>query len=132
MTHILKHLDTDIKVIIDSHADLNTLANLRKEYRIEMAKYEIIGNFTKERGIMVLTRKSCGYKISNSRMVKDSNTLQFDLKSPSGVVYNVVAIYSPEKEGSTYWTELHDNMEKSILRQILYNVTLDPYLDRCN
>ena len=62
MTHILRHLDTDIKVIIDTHADQNTLGMLRKEYRIELAKYEIIGNFTKKRGIMVLTRKSCGYK----------------------------------------------------------------------
>ena len=135
MTHILKHLDTDVKVIIDSHTDNNTLGKLRKEYKIEMAKYDIIGNFTKDRGIMVLTRKSCGYQCTNVKMVRDSNTLQFDLKSPSGIMYNVVAIYAPDNKGATYWTELYEYMEKSNPRQILigdYNVTLDPCLDRCN
>ena len=135
MTHILRHLDTDVKVIVDSHTDNNTLGKLRKEYKIEMAKYEIIGNFNKNRGIMVLTRKSCGYHCTNVKMVEDSNTLQFDLKSPSGVMYNVVAIYAPDKEGATYWTKLYENMERPKSKQILigdYNVTLDPYLDRCN
>ena len=39
MTHILKHLDTDVKVIVDSHTDEFTLGKLRKDYKIEMAKY---------------------------------------------------------------------------------------------
>ena len=88
MTNILRHLDTDVKVIVDSHTDNNILGKLRKDYKLEMAKYEVIGNFTKDREIMVLTRKACGYHCTNVNMVEDSNTLQFDLKSPSGVIYN--------------------------------------------
>ena len=57
MTHILKHLDTDVKVIVDTHTDEFTIGKLRKEYKIEMAKYNIIGNFSKDRGIIVLTKK---------------------------------------------------------------------------
>ena len=135
MTHILNHLDTDIKVIIDSHTDKYTLNKLRKEYKIEMAKYSIIGNFSKDRGIMVLTKKSSGYSCSNAKLVDKTNTLQFDLISPDGVLYNIVAIYAPDGSNATYWTELHDKMDKKKFKQILigdFNVTLDPYLDRTN
>ena len=135
MTYILKHLDTNVKVIVDSHTDKFILGKLRKDYKIEMAKYNIIGNFTKDRGIIVLTRKSSGYSSSNAKLVEDSNTLQFDLTSPSGVVYNVVAIYAPDGYEATYWTRLYTKMDRPKPKQILigdFNVTLDPYLDRCN
>ena len=49
MTHILKHLDTDVMVIVDTHTDKYTLGNLSKGYKIEMAKYNIIGNFSRQR-----------------------------------------------------------------------------------
>ena len=75
----MSHLDIDIKVIIDSHTDEYTLNNLRKEYKIEMAKYSIIGNFSKDRGIMVLTIKSSGNSCSNAKLIDQTNTLQFDL-----------------------------------------------------
>ena len=107
MTHILSHLDTDVKVIIDTHTDEHTLNNLRKEYKIEMAKYSIIGNFSKDRGIMVLTKKSSGYSCSNAKLIDQTNTLQFDLTSTDGVVYNIVAIYAPDGNNATYWTTLH-------------------------
>ena len=60
MAHILYHLDTDIKVIVDTHTTEFPLGQLRKDYKIEMAKYNIIGNFSKERGITVLTKKLVG------------------------------------------------------------------------
>ena len=34
ITHILNHLDTDIKVIVDTHVDEHTLGQLRKDYKI--------------------------------------------------------------------------------------------------
>ena len=60
MTHILKHLDTDVKEIVDSHTDEFTLGKLRKEYKIGMAKYNIIGNFSKNSGIVILTKNLVG------------------------------------------------------------------------
>ena len=59
MAHILNHLETDVKILVDTHADENTIGMLRKEYKIDMAKYIIIGNYTRERGVMVLVKKSC-------------------------------------------------------------------------
>ena len=44
MSHILTHLVTEVKILVDTHADENTLGMLRKEYKIGMAKYNIIGN----------------------------------------------------------------------------------------
>ena len=67
--------------------------------------------------------------------MEDSNTLQFDLTSPDGVVHNVVAIYAPDGNNATYWTRLYIKMDKPKPKQILigdFNVILDPYLDRSN
>ena len=100
-----------------------------------MAKYNIIGNFSKDRGIIVLTKKSSGYKSSNGKLIDQTNTLQFDLTSPDGVVYNIVAIYAPDGNNATYWTTLHNRLiEGPNPKQILidYNVTLDLYLDMTN
>ena len=36
MTHILKHLNTDVKVIVYSHTDEHTLGKLMNKYKIEM------------------------------------------------------------------------------------------------
>ena len=59
-----------------------------------------------------------------------TNTLMFDLTSPDEVVYNIVAIYAPDGNNATYWTTLHNLMDRPKLKQILigdFNVTLDPY-----
>ena len=43
MAHILTHLETDVKIMVDTHVDENTLCMLRKEYKFGMAKFNIIG-----------------------------------------------------------------------------------------
>jgi len=68
-------------------------------------------------------------------MIYQTNTLQFDLTSPDGVLYNIVAIYAPNGNNATYWTTLHRLIYKPKLKQILigdFIVTLDPYLDLNN
>ena len=136
MAHILTHLETDVKILVDTHADENTLGMLRKEYKIDMAKYNIIGNYSRERGVMILIKKSCGYTSSNLKLLDSSDTIQFDLNSPDGMVYNVVAIYTPDGErNAPYWTTLHGLLTRKHSKQILigdFNTTLDPILDRCN
>jgi UDP-N-acetylglucosamine transferase subunit ALG13 len=49
MAHIFNHLDTDVKIIVDSHTSEQTICNLRKDYKIKMAKYNIKGHYYKER-----------------------------------------------------------------------------------
>ena len=136
MAHIMTHLDSDIKIVVDAHMDEKTLGYLKKEYKLELAKYEIISNYSKERGIVVFTKKSCGFVTSNILLLDETDTLKFDLTSPDGTKYNIVAIYAPDGNNATYWTTLHKKLINGPrTKQILigdFNVTLDPYLDRTN
>ena len=77
-----------------------------------MAKYNIEGHYSKERGILILSKKTCGYEISSLELLDLTNTIQFDLESPDGAVYNMVAIYAPDGNNFTYWTQLHDKTGK--------------------
>ena len=65
MAHILNHLDSEVKIIIATHTTEHTLNNLRKYFKIELAKYNIEGHLSKERGILILTKKSHGYPTLN-------------------------------------------------------------------
>ena len=47
MAHILDHLDSKVKIITDAHTTEYTLNNLRKDYKIEIAKYNIEGHPSK-------------------------------------------------------------------------------------
>ena len=138
MAHIMYHLDTDVKILVDTHADENIIGLLRKDYKIDMAKCNITGNFSRERGITVLIKKYCGYISSNLKLLDLADTIQFDLTSPDGMVYNIVAIYAPDgnKYNYIYWTSLDGKLAgKPRNKQILigdYNTTLDPVLDRSN
>ena len=84
MAHILNHLNTNVKIIIDAHTMEQTISNLRKDYKMDMDKYNIEGHYSKERGILILTNKSCGYEICNLGKLDQTNTLQFYLVSPGG------------------------------------------------
>ena len=55
--HLLINLDSDIKIIIDAHSNENTINILRKDYKMQMAQYDIDGNFPNSRGILVLTKE---------------------------------------------------------------------------
>ena len=59
------HLHSDIKIIIDAHADQDTIKLLNINYRQEMAQYNVIGNESRKRGVTVLIKKSCGYTTAN-------------------------------------------------------------------
>ena len=54
MNHILKNLKSDIKIIVDSHADNTTIDMLMKEFKREMSQFNIIGNKAWQRGVTVL------------------------------------------------------------------------------
>ena len=45
LNHILDHLDSDVKIIIDAHANENIVNNLKKEFKLKLAKYNITGNW---------------------------------------------------------------------------------------
>ena len=127
-------METDVKNLVDTHVDEYTIGMLRKEYKINMAKYNIIGNYSKEWGVMVLIKESCGYTSSNLKLLDLTNTIQFDLNSPDGMVYNVVEMYAPDGErNAPYWATLHGLLKRKHSKEILIgNSTSDPILDRYN
>ena len=134
MNHLIKHLNSEIKIIVDSHADSITIDSLKKYYKIEMSQYHIFGNKSRMRGVTVLVKKLCGYITANVNLLDEQNTVQFDLISPDMTTYNIVALYAPDgQEGANYWTSLHEKIGTGNPNQILigdFNVTLDPYLDK--
>ena len=120
MNHILKNLKTEIKFILDSHADNTTIDTLMKEFKREMSQYTIIGNQSRLRGVTVLIKKSCGYTTANVKLLDECNTVQFDLIAPDLEVYNIVAIYTPVgQENAEYWASLHDKISIESTHQIL-------------
>ena len=136
MQHLNKHLESIIKVVIDDHADNNTIKQLRMKYKIELSQYEINGNFSKHRGILVLTKKSSGYTTTNFKLIDATDTLQFDAIGPDGTIYNIVAIYAPSGNNSDYFKTVHnkttisDNKYQILIGDL--NLTLNPELDRVN
>ena len=63
----MTHLDTDVKVLVDTHSDEHTIGQLRKEYKIDMAKYNIIGSFQRKEELLYSLENQVGMKdqISN-------------------------------------------------------------------
>ena len=135
INHLMVHLKSDIKIIVDAHADQDTIKVLNVKYRQEMAQYNVIGNESRKRGVTVLIKKSCGYTTANVNLLDKENTVQFDLIAPDMTIYSIVAIYAPSKgdEGPKYWSTLHPKLHTKNPNQLLigdFNVTLDPYLDK--
>ena len=115
MNHILKHLNSEIKIIVDSHADNTTIDSLKKNNKIKMSQYHIFGNESRIRGITVLVKKLCGYITANIKLLDKQNMVQFDLIAPDMTIYNIVAIYAPDsQEGADYWASLKLALETPI------------------
>jgi len=76
--------------------------------------------------------------ISPKTLVIDKdNDLQFNIFSPDNAVYNIVAVYAPNKvqENFHFIKSLPGKLKKEEESQIIigdYNTTLDPLLDKVN
>ena len=60
-------------------------------------------------GVIALIGKKSGYIVNNIILIDPTNTVQFDLISPDGTIYNIVAIYAPNGD-NTYCTELQEKV----------------------
>ena len=138
MQHLLRNLNSDIQIVVNSHCDDHTLNILKKEYKLELAQFNIDGNLVKNRGILVLTRKNSGYISKNFKIIDKDNAIQFDILSPDNTTYNIVAIYAPNsiQDNLKFFKSLPGMIKKEEDDfQILigdYNTTLDPKLDKVN
>ena len=71
MNDIPKHLNSEIKIIVDSYADSTTIDSLKKDYKIKMSQYHIFRNESRMRGVTVLVKKSCGYITANVNLLDE-------------------------------------------------------------
>ena len=53
MQHLLRNLNLDICIVVDSHCDDHTLNSLKKDYKLELAQFNIDVNLIKNQGILV-------------------------------------------------------------------------------
>ena len=67
MQHIWKNLNLDVRIVVDSHTDEQTLQALKKEYKLELAQFNIDGNLVKNRGILVLTERTVVISLKTSK-----------------------------------------------------------------
>ena len=47
--HLIRNLNMNIHIVVDSHCDNHTLNILKKDYKLELAQFNIGGNFFKNR-----------------------------------------------------------------------------------
>ena len=76
--------------------------NLKKEFKLKLAKYNITRNYSKEGGILIVSNKTSGYEISNLELLDQTSTLRFDLTTPGGEKFSLVAIYAPDGTDNAY------------------------------
>ena len=65
MKHSLRNLNSDICIVVNSHCDDHTLNILKKDYKLELAQFNIDGILVKNQGILVLTKKNSGFISKN-------------------------------------------------------------------
>ena len=136
MIHLMSHLDADVKILVDPHLDKDHLVKLKNRYKKYLSGYNVDGNYSLKRGVMVLISRACGYTYNNMILLDDTDTIQFDLISPTGETYNIVAIYATNHiaQAEEYFKKLHEDVFRSNNEhQIIigdFNTTLCPEMDR--
>ena len=95
MQHLLRNLNLYIHIVVESYSDDHTLNILKKYYKLELAQFNIDGNLIKNWGILVLTKKDCGYLSKNVKIIDKDNAIQFDKISTDNITYIIIAIYAP-------------------------------------
>ena len=88
----IKHLDTDISVIIDSQVNEADESFLYKHHRLIMSEYNITSNYKKPRGITILIKKKTGITLGHVETV-DDNILIFSILTASNETIDIAAIY---------------------------------------
>ena len=87
-------VNADIHVVVDSRLDQSGLKKWRKSHKQALSKYNIYGNYSKDRGVIILAKRSIGVTISNVVKVDEKNTLTFSMATPTGTNTEVCALCS--------------------------------------
>ena len=128
MQHLITHLDLDMKVIVDFHVDQNSIDMLRKDYKIELVQFCIQGNFSKGRGILMLTKISSRFVAYDFKMLDQTNVVQIDENHMIGL-FTILAIYAPDGDNANYFKTIDGKVKNTESDYQIFigdfNVTLD-------
>ena len=123
----------DVTLIIDHHLDNEKLKSLNKKNRQILSKFNFHGTPTLKRGILILTKKSSGIKISNITHHNNNDILAFEITLPDKTKIDCTAVYAPSKDIPSFWNDVYTihnqshNTHKIIIGD--FNCTLDPKAD---
>ena len=132
----IKHLDTDISVIIDSQVNKADESFLYKHHRLIMSEYNITSNYKKPRGITILIKKKTGITLGHVETV-DDNILIFSILTASNETIDIAAIYGPsDKDDPAFFEKVSDCLtNRGYNHKIIigdWNTTLNASNDQLN
>ena len=131
---LIKNLNTDISVIIDSRIDEKDLNKLYKTNKRLLSKYNVVSNYTKPRGITILIKKQTGITLGNVLDHEDKDILVISVLTPSNETVDIAAIYGPsDRDDPSFFQEVLDTLDKRGNKNKIiigdWNTTSDRYND---
>ena len=128
-------ISADIHVIVDSRLDQSGLKKWRKSHKQALSKYNIYGNYSKDRGVIILAKRSIGVTISNVVKVDEKNTVTFRMATPAGTKTDVCAVYAPsDVDSPKFFEKAVDAVNKGECPNRLiigdFNTTMSAKLDQ--
>ena len=122
-------LNSDIIFLIDHHLDQQKLTSLMKNNRKNLSQFSIFGTPTLKRGILVLSKKSCGCKITHIQNEWNNDMALFEITLPDTTTISTLVIYAPSKDTPTFWEHAYQVINTSIHEHKIligdFNCTLD-------
>ena len=76
--------EADIHIIVDSRLDENGVKTWKKSCKLILSKFNVDGNFYKDRGVTIFSKKSIGVSISRIKKIDEKNTVLFRLTTSVG------------------------------------------------
>merc|ERR1712055_39543 len=77
-----------------------------------MSDMQCFTSDSKNRGILILCKKSSGCIIANAEIVDKDSPVISDLKPPDGDPINCAAVYGPSKDVPSYWEMVDRELSK--------------------
>ena len=103
--HTITKQNSDIHIIVDSRIDDSGIKKWRKVQKRIISRYEVFGNFSKDRGVTIFAKKNIGVTISNIELIDTTNTVLFRMTTSVGTETDICAVYAPSDGDSPKFFE---------------------------
>ena len=103
--HTITKQNSDIHIIVDSRIDDSGIKKWRKVQKKIISRYEIFGNFSKDRGVTIFAKKNIGVTISKIELIDTTITVLFRMTTSAGTETDICAVYAPSDGDSPKFFE---------------------------